>query len=79
MQNLNEIFTTLHKAGIKLHPEKHECMTDSVWYLGYRIDRHGLQPVEANVEANVNTTDPINVDELCSFLSLIMYYVKFLP
>lgn len=43
LQNLNEVFTTLHKAGIKLHPEKCECMKYSVWYLGYRIDRHGLQ------------------------------------
>lgn len=79
LQNLGQVLTRLEAAGIKLNPEKCEFLKSSVEYLGHRIDKHGLHPVESKVEAIVKAPDPTNVEELRSFIGLVTYYAKFLP
>ncbi|XP_054723056.1 uncharacterized protein K02A2.6-like [Uloborus diversus] len=79
LQNLNAVLSRLQEAGMKLHPEKCEFWRSSVEYLGHRIDKDGLHPVESKVEAIACAPDPRNVDELRSFIGLITYYAKFLP
>ena len=68
LQNLDKVLTRLQEAGMKLHPNKCEFMKKSVEYLGHRIDKEGLHPSDAKVEAITNAPDPRNIDELRSFI-----------
>ena len=79
LQNLNAVFTKLQEAGMKLNSNKCEFLKTSLEYLGHRIDKEGLHPVDSKVEAIARAPDPTNVDELRSFIGLVTYYAKFLP
>ena len=54
-------------------------MSESVNYLGHRIDQEGLHPTEEKLEAIRDAPKPRNVTELRSYLGLLTYYSKFLP
>ena len=54
-------------------------MSESVTYLGHRIDSQGLHPVEEKVKALLEVPIPKNTTELKSFLGMLSYYSKFLP
>lgn len=79
LQNLKAVFTQLQETGMKLNPDKCEFLKTSLEYLGHRIDKEGLHPVDSKVEAISKAPYPRNVEELCSFIGLITYYAKFLP
>ena len=52
-------------------------MSESVTYLGHRIDSQGLHPVKKKVKALLEVAIPKNNTELKLFLD--SYYSKFLP
>ena len=54
-------------------------MQQSVSYLGYRIDKTGLHPLQDKVEAIHDAPNPQSVQELKAYLGLLTYYGKFLP
>ena len=54
-------------------------MAESVKYLGYRIDAHGLHATEGKLQAILQAPTPRNLQELRSFLGLVNYYGKFIP
>lgn len=41
LQNLQEVFSRLQAAGVKLHPEKCEFLRPSVEYVGHCLDKDG--------------------------------------
>ena len=49
-------------------------MVDEVDYLGMKISRHGISPIEEKVEAIKQSPAPENVSQLRSFLGMITYY-----
>ena len=77
--HLDQILTRLSDAGVKLHPGKCEFLKSSVEYLGHGIDRQGLHPVKAKLQAIEEAPSPKNVEELRSFIGLLTYYARFLP
>lgn len=48
-------------------------------YLGYSINREGIQPVEGNARATHEPPAPTNVKELQVFLGMLTYYACYLP
>lgn len=54
-------------------------MQPQVTYLGHKVSKEGIQPMDDKVEAITNAPSPTNVSELKSYLGLINYYQKFLP
>ena len=58
--------------------DKCKFLRSSVEYLGYRLDREGIHPLNDNVTAIVEAPEPRNVKELCAFLGLVNYYGKFI-
>ena len=54
-------------------------MSESVTYLGHRIDSQGVHPVEEKVKALLEVPIPKNTTALKSFLGMLSYYSKFLP
>ncbi|KAG8174280.1 hypothetical protein JTE90_020767 [Oedothorax gibbosus] len=58
------LIALLSDAGVKLHPGKCEFLKSSVEYLGHGIDRRGLHPVEAKLQAIEEASSPKNIEEL---------------
>ena len=54
-------------------------MEPQVTYLGHKVSKEGIQPLDDKVEAIINAPAPKNVSELKSYLSMMNYYQKFLP
>ena len=78
LNNLEEVFKRLVKAGLRLKKGKCVFMEPQVTYLGHRVSKEGIQPMEDKVEAITNAPPPRNVSELKSYLGMINYYQKFL-
>ena len=79
LNNLEEVFKRLVKAGLRLKKGKCVFMEPQVTYLGHSVSKEGIQPMEDKVEAITNAPPPRNVSELKSYLGMINYYQKFLP
>lgn len=79
LQNLDTTLTKLEEAGLLLKRLKCSFLLPSVEYLGYKISKKGLQPIEDKVKAIHKAPAPTDVSQLKSFLGLVNYYVKFLP
>ena len=43
-------------------------------YLGFRVTRNGIRPVNKKVEAIVNMTPPNNIRQVRAFVGLLKYY-----
>ena len=79
MQKLEQVLSRLSSVGIILKRSKCTFATTSVEYLGHIIDRTGLHPSLAKVQAIQKAPIPTNITELRAFLGLVNYYHKFLP
>ena len=49
LKNLEQVFTCLKEAGMRLQKEKCEFMLEEVEYLGHKISRDELQPTQSMV------------------------------
>ena len=79
MDNLIAVLLRLQKWGIKAKLEKCEFMKDRVEYLGYIIDTDGLHSTIDKLSKIANVKEPIDVNEVESFLGLVNYYRDFIP
>ena len=79
LHTLDKVLSKLAESGLRLKKAKCIFMASSVEYLGHRIDREGLHPTDAKVQAINEAQSPKNITELKSFLGLLNYYSKFLP
>ncbi len=79
LANLKEVLSRINQAGLKLRAEKCQFQQDAVEYLGHRIDKDGLHPLDGKVKAIVSAPSPKNTTELKSFLGMVQYYQRFLP
>lgn len=77
LQNLEEVFERLRKAGLKLNPKKCEFFKHEVRYLGHKITPEGVKADEDKVKTVSDWPRPKNIKELRSFLGLCTYYRKF--
>ena len=78
MQTLEEVLRRCQRLGLRLRRDKCEFFQDEVDFLGYRLNKEGLQPNPAKVKAIRNAPRPTNTAQLKSFLGLINYYGKFI-
>ncbi|XP_049884610.1 uncharacterized protein K02A2.6-like [Pectinophora gossypiella] len=79
LATLNEVFRRLQRYGLKVAKEKCTFFAESVTYLGFVISKKGVHTLPEKIEAIKNVSTPTNVNELRSFLGLVMYYAKFVP
>ncbi|CAC5386472.1 unnamed protein product [Mytilus coruscus] len=65
---------------IRIWLKKQKCvfMAEEVVYLGFKINKHGIYPVESKVEAINKAPSPTNVTELKAYLGMLNYYNRFL-
>ena len=64
LQKLDEVFSRLSDAGLKVNAKKSFFGRAELEYLGYWISRHGIQPISKKVEAIKNIATPMTRREL---------------
>ena len=79
LQRLEAVMKCLEQHGVRVRRTKCEFLSDSVEYLGHRVDAKGLHTLQSKLQAVAQAPAPINVAELRSFLGLVNYYGKFIP
>ena len=79
LEHLEEIFTRLKAAGLKLKLEKCCFFKKHIQYLGHLISADGIQPLPEKLESIAKMPAPRNPKEVKQFLGLVGYYRKFVP
>ena len=78
-EHLEEIFTRLKAAGLKLKLEKCCFFKKHIQYLGHLISADGIQPLPAKLKSITKMPVPRNPKEVKQFLGLVGYYRIFVP
>ena len=76
---MEEIFSRLKAAGLKLKLEKCCFLKKHIQYLGHLISAEEIQPLPEKLESIANMPAPKNTKEVKQFLGLVGYYRKFVP
>ena len=71
MEKLEQIFTRIQKAGLKINANKSFFARPELEYLGYWTTRRGIQPVAKKVQAIQNIAEPKNKKELRRFIGMV--------
>ena len=79
LEHLEEIFSRLKAAGLKLKLEKCCFFKKHIQYLGHLISAEGIQPLPEKSESIAKMPAPKNPKEVKQFLGLVGYYQKFVP
>ena len=74
LQKLEEVFSRLSDAGLKVNAKKSHFAVSEVEYLGYWITRNGIQPLPNKVQAIKNIAPPKTRKQLRSFIGMVNYY-----
>ena len=70
LEHLEEIFTKLKTAGLKLKLEKCCFFKKHIQYLGHLISAYGIQPLPEKLESMAKMPAPRNPKEVKQFLRL---------
>ncbi len=76
--NLENAFSRLQDAGLKLKPRKCQLFCKEVEYLGHIISATGIRTDPKKIDAVKQWPTPRNLTELRSFVGLCSYYRKFI-
>jgi len=79
LKTLETVLTIIKDNGLCVRKDKCKFLSDSVTFLGYELNKHGLQPLPEKLRAIQDAPRPKTVHELKSFLGLLNYYSKFIP
>lgn len=76
---LKEVFTRLKEAGLTLQKEKCMFCRDELKFLGYIVNRSGLNVDPEKISAIVNIPTPKNAKEVRRIVGMMSWYRKFVP
>ena len=74
---LEEVFTRLRKANLKLKPTKVKLFQEEITFLGHIVSARGIAMDPSKVQEILEWKQPRNVHEVRQFLGLASYYRKF--
>lgn len=77
-QHLEEIFKRLKKYGLSINVTKSKFAEDEIEYLGYKVTKDGIRPLEKRVTAVTNFKKPNNTAELRRYLGIVNFYHRFI-
>ena len=73
LENLRNVFQICREKGLTLRKSKCDFMKDEVYFLGFRLNKYGLRPVEGKVKAIRELPPPVGKHTLKSFLGSVNY------
>ena len=74
MRQVNTVLTILEKHGFQINAKKCSFASTQADYLGFRINREGVSPLEKKVRAILALKEPGTRRQVRSFLGFIQYY-----
>ncbi|XP_040164697.1 uncharacterized protein K02A2.6-like [Anopheles arabiensis] len=77
LKNLRAVLIRIEEFGFKLRAEKCSFLKPQIRYLGHLLDRQGIRPDPAKIEAILKMPAPTQLSEVRSYLGAINYYGKF--
>ena len=78
VDNLDDVFSRLRDAGLKLKPSKCNLFRREVQYLGHVVSKRGVEPDPQKVECIVKWHSPVDLKGLKAFLGTTGYYRSFI-
>ena len=78
LQHLNDVFSRLSNANIRLKPTKCSFACSEVEYLGHVVSRDGIRPDPSKIKAVEEFPIPRCTKDVRSFLGLANYYRRFI-
>ena len=76
-RHLNALLKTL--ADVGLNKEKCQLRKEDIEFMGFRINKEGLNPDVSKVESIQKLADPKNTNELMRVLGMINFLSRFVP
>jgi len=76
--DLHMVMAKLEEHGLVVNNEKCQFFKTSVEFLGHVVNKEGIQPPPARVEAIQKYPRPTTCSQLLSFLGLLNYYRRFI-
>ena len=77
IEQLTMIFQRLRDFGILINLEKSELGVSELEFIGYKIDKNGLSPLDSKVEAIKNFPLPTTKRQLQKFCGMLSFYFRF--
>ena len=78
IEQLDEVFACMKRAGLKCKPSKCEILKDSIKYLGKMVDKYVSRPDPDTLEAVLTWKSHKTEHKIMSFLSFANYYREFI-
>ena len=78
LKHLNDVFSRLRSANIRLKPSKCSFACSEVEYLGHVVSRDGIRPDPSKINAVEEFPIPRCTKDVRSFLGLANYYRRFI-
>ncbi len=72
------VLDRLEQVGFRLKKEKCTFLADSEEYMGLKVDKQCLHPLEKKITALKSAPLPKDVHQLRSFLGMVNHYNKFI-
>ena len=79
LRKLEEVFMRIEQAGLRINAEKSFFAKPEVDYLGFHINRKGIQPMPKKVDAIKAIQPPTTRKQLRHFIGLVNYYRDMWP
>ena len=79
MRHLTLVFDRLKYYGVISNKDKCIFDVDEIVFLGHKVNREGVAPLEFKVTAIQNFPRPSNMKQLRRFLGMLNYYRRFIP
>ena len=79
LENLDWVLEVLEINGFKLKPSKTVVCKEEVTFLGHVISRHGMKPLEKNLEGIRNFPVPTTIRKVRQFLGMVNFYRRHIP
>ena len=79
LSDLQEVFSRLRAAGLKLGPRKCKFAQSHCLFLGHDISKHGLRPPPDRVKAIADYPPPTNATEVRRLMGTLNFFNRFIP
>jgi len=79
LHHLHKVFARIKDYGFHINKSKCTFLQDSVEYLGFIVNKHGVHTSPSKTKAIIDMPKPSNLSQLRSFLGMVNHYAKFIP
>ena len=78
LTHIQQVFKKLQTAHLSMKLSKCHFFTNEIQYLGHILSTKGIQPLSSKTQAIKYMYAPKMTKQVCTFLSLVRYYRKFI-